>query len=578
MADGTFRVAVIDVASKGHATALLSIPAPSSRGDARWVVKEALAGIGLAATEPAASAILAEGLRRCDFLLPAHSRGWGSSSEEQSAAAIGGGGPAKERPTASGGDGWDFADDADDDGDVRDAPRAAAAAAAAAAGEHGSSIVLAGGGGAAGGSGGGRDGGGGAVAAVGLGSAGDEGDRDSEVRRLRARLMSLRYLLDTFLALEGEQGCAFDADGLREFLGRGAEGSKKGLGDGGAEETAWENFPYRRDALRRSLMGFARKGEASAVGVLMERHPLETLPARLEALRTEATTTMMMTMAVQARDAPFLGGQSGARVCAGHRQQAACHRCSRDVTGLSTANANGTAASSGKDDGGSIGQKDVFCVDAPGASDADEIATAAERQRDSAALAAWYAGRARELDARAGQLRHAATLCRFGARRVVVPSSGGWAGGDVTEGQLVRLDRLLQHLTSLVYAGSVSASVTLAAWESMDLEERMLAVLSASSVGTIADNVRSFASAAAAGGSGGANGDDLLERPPISENVRPRGQEGYEAPTSQAVSTAVPPRLEGVVVRVLGTLVKAAPSAERMEACAAVAKASRPEA
>lgn len=32
-------------------------------------------------------------------------------------------------------------------------------------------------------------------------------------------------------------------------------------------------------------MGFARKGEASAAGVLLERHPLETLPARLEALR-----------------------------------------------------------------------------------------------------------------------------------------------------------------------------------------------------------------------------------------------------------------------------------------------------
>ncbi|CAN0219957.1 unnamed protein product, partial [Ectocarpus sp. 12 AP-2014] len=364
-------------------------------------------------------AILGEGLRRCDYLLPAHSRGGGSSSEEPSAAAVGGGVPAGERPTASGGDGWDFDDDADDDGEFGDAPRAAAAAAAAAV-EHGSSIVLAGGGGAAGGSGGGRDGGGGAVAAVGLRSAGDEGDRDSEVQGLRARLMSLRYLLDTFLALEGEQGRAFDADGLREFLGLGAEGSKKGSGDGGAEEIAWENFPSRRDALRRSLMGFARKGEASAVGVLMERHPLETLPARLEALsalpetldprsyasllpccgvvsptassapaagvgssagatpppfplffRARETAAgagegvpsaeafpvprtrprkredragapavmMMMTMAVQARDAPFLGGQS---------------------------DADGTAASSGKDDGGSIGQKDVFCVDAPG--------------------------------------------------------------------------------------------------------------------------------------------------------------------------------------------------------------------
>lgn len=123
----------------------------------------------------------------------------------------------------------------------------------------------------------------------------------------------------------------------------------------------------------------------------------------------------------------------------------------RPLTPLCEADANGTAASSGKDDGGSIDidQKDVFFVDTPGASDADKIAAAAERQRDSAALAAWYAGRARELDARAGQLRHAATLCRFGARRVVVSSSGG-PGGDVTEGHLVRLDRLLQHLTSLV--------------------------------------------------------------------------------------------------------------------------------
>ncbi|CAM9902098.1 unnamed protein product, partial [Ectocarpus sp. 4 AP-2014] len=588
--------------------------------DHRWVVKEALAGIGLAATEPAASAILGEGLRRCDFLFSAHSR------RGESAAAVGGGGPAEVRPTASGGDGWDFDDDADDDGDLGDAPRAAAATAAAAAVEHGSSIVLAGGGGAAGGSGGGRDGGGGAVATVGLGSAGDEGE--SEVRRLRARLMTLRYLLDTFLVLEGEQGRGFDVGGLREFLGLA------GAGDSGAAERAWEDFSCRRDNLRRSLMGFARKGEASAVGVLMERHPLETLPARLEALsalpetldprsyasllpccwvvaptassasaagvgssagatpppfplffraretaagagegvppaeafpvprtrpqmrenRADAPTVMMMmTMAVQGRDAPFLGGQSGARC---------------PLTPLCEADADGTAASSGKDDGGSNDQEDVFFVEAPGASDADKIATAAERQRDSAALAAWYAGRARELDARAGQLRHATTLCRFGARRVVV-SSGGRAGGDVTEGQLERLDLLLQHLTSLVYAGSVSPSVTLAAWESMGLEERMSAVLSASSVGTIADDVRSFASAAAVGGSGGASGDDLLERP--------REQEGYELPTFQAVSTAVPPRLEGVMVRVLGTLVKAAPSAERMEACAAVAKASRPE-
>lgn len=91
-------------------------------------------------------------------------------------------------------------------------------------------------------------------------------------------------------------------------------------------------------------------------------------------------------------------------------------------------------------------QKEAFFAHAPGASDADEITAAAERQRDPAALAAWYAGRARELDARAGQLRHAAALCRLGARRVV--SSSG--GVDVTGGQLLQLDRLLQHLSSLV--------------------------------------------------------------------------------------------------------------------------------
>lgn len=111
---------------------------------------------------------------------------------------------------ASGGDGWDFDDD-DDEG-LGDAPRAVAAAV-----EHGWSMASAGGGGAAAG---GRGGG---VTAVGLGSA--ENDGGSEARRLRARLMSLRYLLDTFLALEGEQGRGFDVGRLREFLGLGAEGS-----------------------------------------------------------------------------------------------------------------------------------------------------------------------------------------------------------------------------------------------------------------------------------------------------------------------------------------------------------------
>lgn len=49
-----------------------------------------------------------------------------------------------------------------------------------------------------------------------------------------------------------------------------------------------------------------------------------------------------------------------------------------------------------------------------------------------------------------------------------------------------------------VYAGSVSPSITLSDWEGMGLEERMTAVLSASSKETIAEDVRAFARAAAA--------------------------------------------------------------------------------
>ena len=52
----------------------------------------------------------------------------------------------------------------------------------------------------------------------------------------------------------------------------------------------------------------------------------------------------------------------------------------------------------------------------------------------------------------------------------------------------------------------------------------------------------------------------------------PRGGRG-----GQGATVAAPRHLEGVLVRVLGALIKAGPSAGRMEVCAAVAKASRPE-
>lgn len=95
-------------------------------------------------------------------------------------------------------------------------------------------------------------------------------------------------------------------------------------------------------------------------------------------------------------------------------------------------------------------------------------ATAAREQRDPSVLAAWYAGRARELDARGGQLRHALSLCELGVARVRVAGGvqgeRGVLGGDGVEvgeamlpavgGEagmvLLRLEHLVGHLSSLV--------------------------------------------------------------------------------------------------------------------------------
>ena len=43
-------------------------------------------------------------------------------------------------------------------------------------------------------------------------------------------------------------------------------------------------------------MGFALKGEASAVGMLFERHPLETLPVRLEVLRCATMDALLLSL------------------------------------------------------------------------------------------------------------------------------------------------------------------------------------------------------------------------------------------------------------------------------------------
>lgn len=105
-----------------------------------------------------------------------------------------------------------------------------------------------------------------------------------------------------------------------------------------------------------------------------------------------------------------------------------------------------------------------------------------------------------------------------------------------------------------MYTGRVSPSMSLAEWECLGLEDRMAAVIKASSAQTIARDVRDFYSFSS------------------SSSASPAAM---AAPPADASGAA--PDLEGTLVRVLGAMVESGPSAENMEACAAVAKASRPE-
>lgn len=81
-----------------------------------------------------------------------------------------------------------------------------------------------------------------------------------------------------------------------------------------------------------------------------------------------------------------------------------------------------------------------------------EVTAAAAQQRDVGVLASWYARRAREMDARGGQLRHAVTLCELGVARVLHGQAEDvWAGeeGSATD-TLLRSRDSLRHLSSLV--------------------------------------------------------------------------------------------------------------------------------
>ncbi|CAM9252402.1 unnamed protein product [Scytosiphon promiscuus] len=569
--------------------------------DHRWVAREAVRVIGLAATEPAACALLREGLRRCRLLLlpSGEDKKKGGDAEETAVAGS----------TAVDGDGWDFDDEEDDDSGGSSSGTAEA--------EPGVSIPSA----VEGSDGGvGRTYGGGSSGNARGGD--DRGARGAgaEVLLLVARLESLRYLLETFLEAEGAQGRRYDVASLGKFLALSTvPEALGGAVAGSGAQKAWEDAECRRIVLQRSLMEFARKGEAAAVGVLLERHPVETLPARLDALRSahlplgivcaRVFECVSSSETVKARYLLKIAGPLHSRYQNATRWKPRVGIFAVLGPGSSpgrTLCAEGgafhvhTAADAASRHLnvtiGRYAEKSLLpscgppptttaaaASAAPGAGSSKEdaaMAVATEGRHDPAVLAAWYAARARELDARAGQLRHAATMCHIGVDRVGVV--GGRENGDATavaaavqeevEG-LVRLDRLLRHLASLVYAGSVSPSITLAAWEGMGLEDRISAVLAASSAKTVVEDVRVFARAAAAGDGGEGTGG-------LAEGART-----HEADSSDALSShtahpavvAVPSHLEGMMVRVLGTLVKAGPSAERMEVCAAVAKASRPE-
>lgn len=120
----------------------------------------------------------------------------------------------------------------------------------------------------------------------GNGEHGQLGSNDqSDVQRLRARLLALQGLVETYLITESAQGRGFDPARLRSFLSpqhlsTGLDATVESTG-----ETEWEDSDYRRIFLQTTAMEFAVEGQASALEVLFERYPGEVLPVRLETLR-----------------------------------------------------------------------------------------------------------------------------------------------------------------------------------------------------------------------------------------------------------------------------------------------------
>lgn len=121
--------------------------------------------------------------------------------------------------------------------------------------------------------------------------------------------------------------------------------------------------------------------------------------------------------------------------------------------------------------GGGISGITAEAFDTPGVigepspvADEAAVAAASASQRDPRVLAEWFSKRSREIDARAGQLRYASTMCELGAARVSRELVGDGVGGEemghaeASVLDLLRLQNVLRHVCLLVRETGSSAA------------------------------------------------------------------------------------------------------------------------
>lgn len=267
------------VSGMRRATILHPVPSPLCR----WVIHEVLSSIGLSSSQEASSALLEEGFRRCELLEGGRGRLRRDASDAPAPigsadVADGGSSGAVERALAHSSsqsvDGW-----GDDDLDIYDTEDEQKGS----GGEQGRVTQR-------------REtkerpegvsqGASGTAGASDSGSSGGDGDGDGagrSTRMVRKRLIALQNLFETNSMAEAAQDRDFDAMRLREFLTIG--GSTDPEVNSRTDASMWGKADFRQKLLQTAVMKYARAGEVSAVGVLFERHPVETLSIRLRVLR-----------------------------------------------------------------------------------------------------------------------------------------------------------------------------------------------------------------------------------------------------------------------------------------------------